>query len=61
MEFLGLRPLFVEKSDGLLNEFLVMVCTKVGTLEVWRKDGLGSQTEELVTGIGIFLKRLACR
>ena len=61
MELVDLRSLFVEKNDGFLNEFLVLVCTKVGTLEVWRKDGLGSQTEELVTGIGIFLKMLACR
>ena len=61
MELVGLRSLFVEKNVGLLNEFLVLVCTKVGTLEVWRKDGLGSQTEELVIGIGIFLKMLACR
>ena len=60
MELVGLRSLFVEKNDGLLNEFLVLVCTKVGTLEVWWKDGLGFQTDEL-TGIGIFLKRLACR
>ena len=61
MELVGLRSLFVEKNDGLLNEFLVLICTKVGTLEVWWKDRLGSQTEELVIGIGIFLKRLACR